>query len=97
MLCQEAQKCNGKPYFFFFLYWMDLPSKVLLPDELLQIWLLLSFLLGKTWFVHGLAHRFETRCILSPASGGRMPFWRKVIFFVLRAWQAQPERLFVAL
>lgn len=38
---------------------MDLPNNILLPDELLPIWLL-CFLLGKIWFIRGLAHRFET-------------------------------------
>ena len=76
---------------------MDLPNKVLLPDELLPIWLLLCFLLGKIWFVHGLAHHFETQSILSPVSGGRMLFWKRVIFFVPETWQAQHERHLLAL
>lgn len=48
---------------------MDLPNNILLPDELLPIWLL-CFLLGKIWFIRGLAHRFETWSIL-------FCFWRK--------------------
>lgn len=66
---------------------MDLLRKVLLPDELLQIWLLLYFLLGKIWFIRGLAHHLETESILSPVSGGRMLFF-KVIFLVPRIRQA---------
>jgi len=64
---------------FFPLYWVGLPSKVLLPDGLLHIWLSPCFLLGKMRFVCGLAHRSETWSILTAVSRGRKLLRKKVV------------------
>lgn len=43
----------------------------------------------------GFKHKASSLLSLEEDAGGR--YWRQVVFFVPKAWQAQPERLFLTL